>query len=1017
MQNRKSKPANKVLVVGSGLGGIRAAIDLAEAGREVVVVESATHPGGLMTQLDRTFPTDNCDLCSILPRLSANGWRRRIELLTMTRPTSVKGEAGGFTVSLTSSPRYIDLEKCTACGECLRKMPECVRFAPGLNFFSPTCMRYPQASPQAFSIEMEQCADPGLLVKSCPANAIVLHDGEKTREEVFGSIILAHGAEVFDPSGTGSLGYGQHPDIVTSLEYERLLSSSGPTQGKLVRPSNGRQPSKIAWILCVGSRGLREHHETYCSSACCMFALKEIIVTKERFRKDIDACVFYMDMRTSGKDHELYYLRAREELGVRFVRCRTRNLIHNDKTNSLSITYLPDRDSRVVTEDFDMAVLSTGFRISESGRRLAQTMGVELDEHGFARTGSFGPASTSRPGIYVCGLFESPKDIAETITQAGAAACLAAGDVAPSGVEGNGKNGMPAERDVSGEEPRVGVFLCGFESEADKMPDVQKLAADIASLPQVEIVEVIDEACGHETMRRIGDVLDATRVNRLVIAGSSPRILRRQFSDLLARSGLNRQLLEIANLREQNTWAHRDHPEAVAEKARDLIRMAVAGVKAANPVAPKPLPVNRDVLVVGGGVAGMSAALRLAEQRFRVHLVERSDMLGGAAGKIRKTLEGEDVPAMVRELVGKTEGHECIRVIRNAAIVDHGGRAGMFTTGVRGGPKMDFHRIEHGATIIANGALAHRPPEYLLGEHAAVITQRDADALIEDRPETVKAWQKIAMIQCVGSRTPEHPNCSRICCQAAVKNALRILDLNPQARIFVLYRDMRTSGLTEDRYREARGRGVIFISFDRDDPPKVESAGAQLRVTFHDPVLGREMALNVDQLLLSTGFVVDQASSMQLAETFGLPRNKDGFFLEDNVKLMPVALPNPGFFVAGTAHGPKTIRESVAQGQAAAARALALLTNGEIDTNPELACVDDKKCAACLNCVRVCPFDAPHIAADGRARIDATLCRGCGACAAECPAKAIQMMGTEDERILAKLEALLNKREARDGEL
>ncbi|MBN1570134.1 MAG: CoB--CoM heterodisulfide reductase iron-sulfur subunit A family protein, partial [Acidobacteria bacterium] len=989
--------------------------DLAEAGRDVVVVESATHVGGLMTQLDRTFPTDNCDLCSILPRLSANGYSQRIELLTMTRPTSVKGEVGNFTVSLTSSPRYIDLERCTACGECLRKLPECVRFAPGLDFFSPTCMRYPQASPQAFSIEMDKCADPDLLVKSCPAKAILLHDGEKTREEVFGSIILAHGADVFDPSGISSLGYGQHPDIVTSLEYERILSSSGPTQGQLVRPSNGRQPSKIAWIQCVGSRGLREHHATYCSSACCMFALKEIFVTKERFQKNIDACLFYMDMRTSGKDHELYYQRAKEELGARFIRCRTRNVIHNDKTNSLSITYLPDNDSRVVSEDFDMVVLSTGFRISESSRKLAQIMGVEINEHGFARTGSFGPVTASRPGIYVCGLFESPKDIAETITQASAAACLAAGNVAPSGVEGNGKEKMPPERNVFSEEPRVGVFICSCKSEADKMLDVNKLAADIRALPQVEIVEVIDEVCGHEIMRRIGDVLDATHVNRLVIAGSSPRILRKQFSDLLARSGLNRQLLEIANIREQNTWAHQNYPKEVAEKARDLIRMAVAGVKAAKPVAMKPLPINRDVLVVGGGVAGMTAALRLAEQRLNVYLVERSDVLGGTARNIRKTLEGEDVPAMVEELVKKTEGHGNIHVIRNAEIVDHGGRPGMFRTGVRGGPNMDFRRIEHGATIIANGALANRPPEYLLGEHAAVLTQRDADALIEDQPEKVKAWQKIVMIQCVGSRTPENPNCSRICCQAAVKNALRILDLNPKARIFVLYRDMRTSGLYEDSYREARGRGVIFFSFDKDDPPKVMAAGTQIRVTFNDPVLGREIALNADQLLLSTGFVADEESSMQLAKTFGLPRTKDGFFLEDNVKLMPVALPNPGFFVAGTAHGPKTIRESVAQGQAAAARILALLTNEEIDTNPEIACVDDKKCAACLNCVRVCPFDAPYITADGRAQIDATLCRGCGACAAECPAKAIQMIGNEDERILAKLEVLLNKGESRNG--
>ncbi len=1008
MQHKESEPQKKVLVVGGGLGGIRAAFDLAEAGRDVVVVESASHFGGLMTQLDRTFPPNNCDLCSILSRLSANGSREHVELLTMTRATSVKGEVGNFTVTLASSPRYIDLEKCTACGECLRSMPECVRFAPGLNFVSPTCMRYPQASPQAFSIDMGNCSDVDRLVKSCPARAIVPDDREKMREEAFGSIILAPGAEVFDPSGLSVLGYGQHPDIVTSLEYERILSATGPTQGRLVRPSNGRPPSKIAWIQCVGSRGRRKNLVTYCSSVCCMFALKEMLVSKERFRNDIEACVFYMDMRTSGKDYELYYQRAKKELGVRFIRCRTHNVTCNAKTNSLMVAYLPDNGAMVMSEEFDMVVLSTGFRISDSVRKLAQVMGIELNGHGFARTDPFSPVTTSRPGVYVCGLFEGPKDIAETVTQASAAACLAAEDVAPSKNGRAGRKAMPPEQDVSGEEPRVGVFICDCKSELVNTLDARKLAEDIGALPQVEIAEVVDEVCGRESMRRIGDIIKAKRVNRLVIAGGSPRTLKIPFSDLLAQSGLNRQLLEIANIREQVAWVHQDHPKEAAEKARELIRMAVAGVKAAVPVAEKPLTFNKDVLVIGGGVAGMTAALSLAGQKFHVCLAERSGVLGGVARKIRRTLEGEDVAAMVEELVRKTEEHENIEVIKNAVISDHSGSPGMFRTGIRGGPGMEYRRIKHGVAIIATGALVNRPPEYLLGEHDAVTIQRDADMLIEDQPDRVKGWKKVVMIQCVGSRSPENPNCSRICCQTAIKNALRILDLNPEARIFVLYRDMRTYGLNEDSYQEARSRGVIFIHYDRDDPPRVEAAGEQVRVTFRDPVLGEEVALNADKLLLSSGFAVDEESNRQLASTFGLQRTGDGYFLEEHVKLMPVALATPGFFVAGAAHGPKTIRESVAQGQAAAARALTLLANEEINANPEIAFVDEGKCAACLICVRACPFDVPYVA-DGCSHIDPALCHGCGVCASECPAKAIQLAGFEDGRILAKLEGLLDR--------
>jgi len=740
-----------------------------------------------------------------------------------------------------------------------------------------------------------------------------------------------------------------------------------------------------------------------------MFALKEILVTKERFGEDIEACVFYMDMRTSGKDHEFYYQQAKEELGVRFIRCRTRNVIHNDKTNHLSITYLPDSGNALVTENFDMVVLATGFRIQEKAGQLAHILGIDFDKHGFIKTGGFNPSATSRPGITVCGLCEAPKDIAETITQAGAAACLAAVHVAPSSPGRNKRKELLPERDVSNEEPKVGVFICRGASAADEALDIRNLAADISALPQVEIVDVIDETCGFETMRRIENILEEGRINRLVIAGSSPRILKTQWSDLLHRSGLNKRLLEIANIREQNTWPHQDHPKEIAEKAGDLIRMAVAAVKAVRPVPGKPLPINKNVLVIGGGVAGMTAALNMAEQHFKVYLAERSDELGGAARNIHRTLEGEDIGAMVEELVKKTEEHESIHIIKNAAIIDHVGKPGIYKTEIQGSLQKSNRWIEHGVTIMATGALSNRPPQYLLGEHAAVLTQLDADRLIVDQPDKVKDWNKIVMIQCVGSRSPENPNCSRICCQAAIKNSLRILDLNPKARIFVLYRDMRTSGLQEERYREARGRGVIFIPYDKDVPPRVETAGAQIRVTFHDPVLSRQIALNADSLLLSTGFVVDEAASSQLANTFGLPRTRDGFFLEDHTKLMPVTLSKPGFFVAGTAHGPKTIRESVAQGQAAAARAMAFLANEELISNIDFACVDDKKCAACLMCVRVCPYNVPYINGGGYSQIDEASCRGCGVCAAECPSKAIRLIGAEDERILAKLEGLFDK--------
>lgn len=1005
-----NKPDNRVLVVGGGMGGIRTMLDLAESGHFVVLVDSARSIGGLMTQLDRTFPTNNCDLCTLSPHLSESGRQERIELLTMTQVTGVTGERGAFSVTVKTAPRHIDMEKCTACGECLKHFPECVRFSPGLDHRAPTCMRYPQAIPQAFSIDMAACKDVQALVAVCPAKAIVPDDTEKTRTIECGSIVLAPGADVFDPSGLDYLGYSSQPDIVTSLEYERILSASGPTFGQLVRPSDGKQPKKIAWIQCVGSRGIQKGAESYCSSACCMFALKEAMVTKERFQDSIEATIFYMDMRTFGKDYELYLQQAKERFGVRLVRCRPHSVIHKQGAEGLEIQYLPEGGSQQVYEDFDMVVLSTGFKVGAKTREMANILGIDLDVHGFARTSSFSPVATSKPGIYVAGLFESPKDIPETMVQGSAAACMAAGDLVGKGILSSEKEEFGPERDVSGEEPRVGVFLCDCGENIGGVLDVQQLADYAKTIPGVVVAQSVGHGCSSQSMEAITRTVESEKLNRVVIGGCSPRTHEKRFQDTIRRAGLNPYLLEMANIRDQITWVHSAEPEFAAIKAQSLVRMAVGAVKMARPLADSSLPMNKNALVVGGGVAGMTAALELSRHGHKVYLAERGAKLGGNAAKLRKTLEGEDVQAFVNGLVEKVKAAQDITIITNAIIVDHSGIPGMFKTGMQVGPQMFYRQVEHGVTVLATGALANRPAQYLLGSSDAVVTQLDMDSLIEDNPEKVKSWSTVVMIQCVGSRTPDNPNCSRICCQAAVKNALRIVEANPDARVFVLYRDMRTFGLSEDRYQEARQKGVIFVRYSQDAPPKVEQGqNGCVNVVFDEPVLGRTVEVEADCLCLSTGLVADEENNEDLALIFKLPRTKDGFFLEDHVKLRPVDLPVPGFFVAGTAHSPKNIHFSIAQAQAAASRARTMLAAGQISTGASLAKVDGQKCAACLICVRACPFGVPFINADGYSQIDPARCRGCGVCAAACPAKAIQLMQFEDDRILAKVESLFER--------
>jgi heterodisulfide reductase subunit A len=1005
---------NKVLVIGGGMGGIKTALDLAEAERDVILVDRAPSIGGLMTRLDRTFPTNNCDLCTLSPHLSESGRELHMELRTLTRVTGLEGEAGRFRVTLTTEPRHIDTDRCTACGDCLKQFPACVRFSPGLDHRAPTCMRYPQATPYAYCIDMEKCEDVDGLVRVCRDNAILPDD--RPREEVVdvGSIVLATGAELFDPGVVANWGYGVYPNVVTSLEYERILSASGPTQGRLVRPSDGKAPRKVAWIQCAGSRGINEGDVPYCSSACCMFALKEAVVTKERFQDDIEAVVFFMDMRTFGKDYELYYERARRDFDVRFVRCRPHSIEPAGDTGDLSITYVTD-DGRTERAVFDMAVLSTGFRASPDLEALASILGIELNRHRFARTSSFAPVSTTREGIYVAGVIQSPKDIPETMVQASAAACLAsdfqAASEQPARTEEEYPEELPGElppeRDVRGEEPRIGVFVCDCGYNIGGLIDVSQTAAYARDLPRVAVSEVVGHGCSRESLEHIREVIREQGLNRVVMGACSPRTHETLFQDTVRQAGLNKYLVEVANLRDQDTWVHAGSPEEAGAKARDLIRMAVASAALSHPLTEHTLPMNKDILVVGGGVTGMNAALRLADKGYKVFLVERSSALGGVAGRIRKTLEGEDVQGYMRDLIERVQGHEGIQVLLNAVIVDHSGMPGMFKTGLQIGPRLAYRQIGHGAAVLATGAPPRRPEAYLLDEHSAVVTQLDLDGLIEEQPGKVGSWRNVVMIQCVGSRCEDNPNCSRVCCQSAVKNALRILDANPEARVFVLYRDMRTYGFQEDFYREARERGVVFVHYEPEDAPEVEPAGERVNVTFTDPVLDRRIRVEADCLALSTGFMADDEATEDLAAIFHLNRTADGYFLEDHIKLRPVDLSAPGFFVAGTAHAPKSISECIAQAQAAAGRAQTLLAKDVINLGASVAKVQGERCAACLICVRICPFDVPFINADGYSEIDPAKCHGCGLCAAECPAGAIQLMQYEDDQILAKVYGLL----------
>ena len=863
-------------------------------------------------------------------------------------------------------------------------------------------IEYAQAVPLAFAIDPDTCIGCGLCEAMCLAKAINYDDTERRTTLSVGALILSPGSQGFDPSGLELLGYGRFSNVVTSEEFERILSASGPYRGHLMRPLDREGPRRIAWIQCVGSRDVNLCGNGYCSSVCCMYAIKEAMIAKEHSHGELDCTVFNIDMRTFGKDYEKYYQRAKDKSGVRFVKSRIHTIDEVRETGDLSIEYV-DEGGELKRETFNMVVLSVGLRIPDSLLDLARRLGVEVNKYKFAATHPFSPVSTSRPGIFVSGVFQGPKDIPTSVTEASAAACAAATVLA----EARGRDAksieMPVEIDVAEEEPRIGVFVCNCGINIGGVVDVPAVAEYAATLPNVVFTDQNLFTCSQDTQDKIKEVIKEKNLNRVVVASCSPRTHEQMFQETLQACGLNKYLFEMANIRNHNSWVHGNDPETATNKAKDLVRMAVARANLLKPLKEKRIPINRRGLVIGGGIAGMNAALGLADQGFEAVIVEKEAQLGGLARELTTTIEGEDIQAYLYELIEKVNQHKMIQVLTESLIVGFTGFKGNFTTEILVGPRMYERKIQHGVVIVATGANEYKPKEYLYGQDPRVMTQIELGKRLEVKGAS--DLKRVVMIQCVGSRNEENPNCSRVCCQSAVKNALHIKELNPDAEVYILYRDIRTYGLLEDYFTEARRKGVAFFRYHVDNPPVVESAREGVIVTFKDHLLQRDLQVPADLLALSSGMVPEDTE--ELASILKLPRNEEGYFIEAHVKLRPVDLANEGIFLCGTAHSPKLISETISQALAAASRATTFLSQPEIVLSAVTANVDQDRCAACLICVRACPYDVPRVNEKGASEIDEALCHGCGICAAECPAKAIQLNWYEDEQVLSKVEALL----------
>jgi heterodisulfide reductase subunit A len=931
-------------------------------------------------------------------------------LLTLSEVKTVEGKEGDFEVTVLQSPRYVDITKCIACGLCAEKCPRKVddEYNEALNKRRAIYVQYPQAVPLKYAIDAQYCiyfqkGKCKACEKVCPSGAINFGEREKELTLNAGSLILAPGFETFDPALHDTYGYKGSPNIVTSLEFERILAASGPYGGELIRPSDQKEPEKIAWLQCVGSRDVHAGAKPYCSAVCCTHAIKQAMVAKDHIKGSLDAAIFYIDVRTSGKDFERYYNRAKDREGVRFIKSKITGIIERNRSGNLLMRYM-DEEGRRAEEEFDMVVLSAGFSVPQALGDLAKRIGIDLDRHNFPETKSFFPVQTSRPGIFISGAYHSPKDIPSSVTDGSAAAAKAGALLSATRFSLSKKKELPPEIpdvQIRGERPRIGVFVCKCGTNIAGVVDVAGVARYAKGLPFVEYVDENLFSCSQDSQETITKAIEEHKLNRVVVASCSPQTHEPLFQETVRNAGINKYLFEMANIRNQCSWVHADNPEAATEKAKDLVRMAAEKVALLEPLQETELAITQAALVIGGGIAGMAAAQNLAAQGYKTYLIEKAESLGGNALNLYQTWKGEDIQGHTRRLIREIGADERIETFLTSEIKEVEGFVGNFTTTISIDGEEE-KKLSHGVTIIATGAEELKPDEYLYGKDPRVVTSLELDRLFTEKDPRLREARTGVFIQCVGSRISERPYCSRVCCTHSVASALHLKEMNPEMDVFVLYRDIRTYGMREDLYREARERGIIFIRFDNEKGLKVDKINGQLSVRFTDCTLRREIKIRPDLLTLASAIIRPEEDP--LSQLFKIPVNEDGFFVEAHVKLRPVDFATDGVFFCGLAHSPKSIDESIAQAQAAASRAVTLLAQKAIRSGGMVAVVNPLYCSSCGVCVAVCPYKAPGFNEEtGKAEINPVLCKGCGLCVASCRSGAIHLNGFDEGQIMAMI--------------
>ena len=987
-----------VMVIGGGIAGIQASLDLAKGGAKVVLVERAPTIGGVMAVLDKNFPTLDCSICIEAPKMSEVGLHPNIEILSPAEVLHIEGETGAFRVQVRQQTRYVT-NACTRCGECTTVCPVVLpnEYDSGMAARKAIYTPIPQSVPGAYLIDMAHCLnDPPNYIpcnhcqQVCPPGAIdFLLPPETVSEREVSAIILATGYDMLDPRALKEYGYGTHPDILTALEFERLINSAGPTGGEIIRPSDGKHPENILFVLCIGSRDQR--HAQHCSRFCCMYSIKHAYQALDHGITDVS--VLYMDIRAYGKGFDGFWQRTQAQ-GARFIHGRPSRIADNED-GRIKVIYEDIEAAARRESQFDMVVLANAVIPPPGLDELAARLGIEMNADGFILSNECagGLVMTTRPGIYAAGCVSGPKDIPDSVAEGSGAAALAMRHLS----ERNWPEPPEVEPVPDIETPRVGVFVCHCGSNIAGVVDVERVAAYARTLPDVVYASNQMFSCAGNTQQEIEETIRREGITRVVIAACSPKTHESIFRDVLNRAGLNPYLLEMSNIRNMDSWVHKQDKENATIKAMDMVEMAVAKARLLTPLSVSHLEVKQTALVIGGGIAGMTAAAALAQQGFTTHLVEKSARLGGLLNHLDTIapsgIRAADMVAAKERELKKSHVH----IHLNTTIEMISGLVGDFSARLSSG-----ETLRAGAVVVSTGSGTYQPHEFNNENDPCVITNLDLERMMQSGTPSAK---KITFISCVGSRQGS-AGCSRYCCTSMIHQALRLRETGAQVR--VLSKDIRTySRNAEELYQQAMRAGVQFFRY-ADLPPQKALSWQDGQVIFTDELLHQKISIDTDLLVLVSGLTPLEDN---LADQLKLSRSEDGFYMELHPKLGPAETAIQGVYLAGTTQGAKDIRESIAQALATAGKAGALLARGVIEKEPLTAHLIPELCVGCMRCVKVCPFNAiEQIGLPGKGgtvKILEAACMGCGTCAAECAVQAIEMPYFTRKQILAQVDAAL----------